>query len=163
MKNTPKFVCFLAWPEYSRFEEQFSRFEEPYSRFEEQFSGIEEQFSGIEEQYYGFEEACSSFPEYCSSFPENCSSIAENCSSIAEYCSSIAENIVGLKDDITGSTVSDREGWKRVFVGQNICDKDILQKNGSVCFFFSWNGAQNILLPPIGGRHRLLCFMTNPK
>ena len=25
------------------------------------------------------------------------------------------------------------------------------------------NGVQNILLPPIGGRHRLLCFMTIPK
>ena len=46
----------------------------------------------------------------------------------------------------------------KIYATRIFCDKI-----GSVSFFWGWNGVQNILLPPIGGRHRLLCFMTNPK
>ena len=38
-----------------------------------------------------------------------------------------------------------------------------MQKNWLRLLFSDQNGGSNILPPPIGGRHRLLCFMTNIK
>ena len=39
------------------------------------------------------------------------------------------------KDEAPGGSGVDQRGWKQVFIGQNVCGKDILQKNGSNCSF----------------------------
>ena len=70
---------------------------------------------------------------------------------------------MGLGDRVPGGPRGDWGGWKQLNGGLKVPGKDILQKNWLRLLFSDQNGGSNILPPPIGGRHRLLCFMTNIK
>ena len=70
---------------------------------------------------------------------------------------------MGLGDKFPGGPRGDWGFWKQLNGGLKVPGKDILQKHWLRLLFSGCNGGSSILPLPIGGRHRLLSFMTNIK
>ena len=86
------------------------------------------------------------------------------CSSFQEWFLKWKAAAAGLKKDgVSDGSGGYKKGWYQVGVGRLVHGNQILLKDWLKFLISDRSCVSNILPPSIGGRHRLLLFMTNPK